>query len=139
LNYGLAVEGLVRHHKIDPLDFNTKVDDALPLEDLLSLDVDLRKLLQDMDKSKVKLWLFTNAYINHGKRVIRILDIEDQFEGITYCDYATSPICCKPHEDMFTKAMKEASVENGKKCYFVGVYQAVLNHLLLPYQLTRFR
>ena len=24
--YGLAIEGLVRHHQIDPLDYNAKVD-----------------------------------------------------------------------------------------------------------------
>ncbi len=29
-NYGLAIEGLVRHHQIDPLEYNAKVDDALP-------------------------------------------------------------------------------------------------------------
>jgi pyrimidine and pyridine-specific 5'-nucleotidase len=28
--YGLAIEGLVRHHKIDPLEYNRQVDDALP-------------------------------------------------------------------------------------------------------------
>lgn len=25
-NYGLAIEGLVRHHEIDPLEYNSKVD-----------------------------------------------------------------------------------------------------------------
>src|ERR1700710_496847 len=69
--YGLAIEGLVRHHKIDPLEYNRQVDDAIPLETILSPDPDLRKLLVDMNKSKVKLWLFTNAYVTHGKRVVR--------------------------------------------------------------------
>lgn len=121
--YGLAIEGLVRHHKIDPLEYNEKVDDALPLEDILFPDPELRKLLEDMDKSKVKLWLFTNAYVNHGKKVVRLLGINDLFEGITYCDYAVEPILCKPHKDMFAKAMKEAGVRNVKDCYFVGGYQ----------------
>jgi pyrimidine and pyridine-specific 5'-nucleotidase len=118
--YGLAIEGLVRHHKIDPLEYNEKVDDALPLEDILSPDHELRKLLEDMDKSKVKLWLFTNAYVNHGKKVVRLLGIDDLFEGITYCDYAVAPILCKPNKDMFAKAMKEAGVQETKNCYFVG-------------------
>ena len=30
-DYGLALDGLIRHHKIDPMDYNQKVDDALPL------------------------------------------------------------------------------------------------------------
>src|SRR5437763_16819832 len=80
--YGLAIEGLVCHHKIDPLDYNRQVDDALPLEDILHPDPQLRRLLLDMDRTKVKLWLFTNAYINHAKRVVKLLGVEDCFEGI---------------------------------------------------------
>lgn len=121
-SYGLAIEGLVRHHKIDPLDYNRVVDDSLPLESILSPDPDLRALLEDIDKSKVKLWLFTNAYINHGKRVVRLLGVEDQFEGLTFCDYAAQPMLCKPHPDMFAKAMREAGVSDIRKCYFVGRY-----------------
>ncbi|KAH8804778.1 Haloacid dehalogenase-like hydrolase-domain-containing protein [Xylogone sp. PMI_703] len=117
--YGLAIEGLVRHHKIDPLEYNTKVDDALPLESIITPDPHLRKLLEDIDKSKVKLWLFTNAYVNHGKRVVRLLGVDDLFEGMTYCDYGAPTLICKPHEAMFSKAMAEAGVEDTKKCYFV--------------------
>ena len=80
--YGLAIEGLVRHHKIDPLEYNTLVDDALPLEDIIHPDPRLRKLLQDFDRSKVRLWLFTNAYVNHGKRVVRLLGVDDLFDGV---------------------------------------------------------
>lgn len=119
-NYGLAIEGLVRHHKIDPMEYNRQVDDALPLDDIIIPDPELRKLLEDIDKSKVKLWLFTNAYSTHGKRVVRLLGIEDLFEGLTFCDYAKRPFLCKPHADMFAKAMKEADVKEMKDCYFVG-------------------
>ncbi|KAK8079923.1 pyrimidine 5'-nucleotidase [Apiospora hydei] len=118
-NYGLAIEGLVRHHQIDPLEYNAKVDDALPLEGIIKPNPQLRKLLEDIDKTKVKTWLFTNAYVNHGRRVIRLLGIEDMFEGLTYCDYAATRILCKPHPDMFAKAMKEARVERPENCYFV--------------------
>ncbi len=118
--YGLAIEGLVRHHKIDPLEYNRQVDDALPLESIIFPDPQLRKLLQDIDKSKVKLWLFTNAYITHGRRVVRLLDVEDLFEGITYCDYSAERLLCKPHPDMFAKAMREAGVDDVKDCFFVG-------------------
>ncbi|KAJ9131556.1 Pyrimidine nucleotidase [Pleurostoma richardsiae] len=117
--YGLAIEGLVRHHKIDPLEYNSKVDDALPLEGVIKPNPQLRRLLEDIDRSKVRLWLFTNAYITHGRRVVRLLEIEDLFEGITYCDYAKVPFVCKPQEDSFAKAMKEAGVDNVKDCFFV--------------------
>ncbi|KAI9825057.1 MAG: hypothetical protein M1832_001376 [Thelocarpon impressellum] len=118
--YGLAIEGLVRHHEIDPLEYNRLVDDALPLEQVLQPDRQLRQLLEDIDRSKVRLWLFTNAYINHGRRVVRLLGVDDLFEGITYCDYGAERLVCKPHVEMFEKAQREAGVESAGDCYFVG-------------------
>jgi|SRR5579862_8872624 len=79
--YGLALEGLVRNYKIDPLEYNALVDDALALEDIIHPDPQLRRLLQDLDRGKVRLWLFTNAYINHGKRVVKLLGVDDLFDG----------------------------------------------------------
>lgn len=119
-DYGLAIEGLVRHHKVDPLEYNAKVDDALPLEDIIKPNPQLRKLLEDLDRTKVKPWLFTNAYINHGRRVVKLLGIEDLFEGITYCDYGAEKLLCKPEKAMFAKAMEQAGVQDVSQCYFVG-------------------
>ena len=119
-DYGLAIEGLVRHHKINPLEYNEKVDDALPLDDIIKPNPELRSLLEDIDRSKVKLWLFTNAYITHGKRVVRLLGIEDLFDGITYCDYSAKRLLCKPTPAMYDKAMREAGMTNPADCYFVG-------------------
>jgi pyrimidine and pyridine-specific 5'-nucleotidase len=129
--YGLAIEGLVRHHKIDPLEYNRQVDDALPLESIIFPDPELRKLLQDLDTTKVKLWLFTNAYVSHGQRVVRLLGVDDLFEGMTFCDYAQETMICKPHTKMFEKAMTEAGVKDFGDCYFVGVYHLMLYNLNL--------
>ncbi|KAF4455578.1 pyrimidine 5'-nucleotidase [Fusarium austroafricanum] len=117
--YGQAIEGLVRHHQIDALEYNAKVDDALPLDELIKPNPQLRQFLQDIDTSKVRLWLLTNAYVNHGKRVVRLLGVEDLFEGLTYCDYSKIPFVCKPQKDMYLKAMKEAGVSDLSKCFFV--------------------
>lgn len=142
LTYGLAIEGLVRHHRVDPLEYNALVDDALPLETVLEPDVELRKLLEDVDRSKVRLWLFTNAYVNHARRVVRLLGLDQKvgegvegelFEGLTYCDYGAATrvsketgemegFSCKPHRKMFDKAMREAGVEEMGKCYFIGMF-----------------
>ena len=120
-NYGLAIEGLVRHHQIDPLEYNSKVDDALPLEGVIKPNQELKDLLADIDRSKVKLWLFTNAYVNHAKRVISLLELEGVFEGITYCDYSSMPLVCKPHAEAFARAMKQAGVDKVEDCFFVGM------------------
>lgn len=119
-DYGLAIEGLVRHHKVDPLEYNRQVDDALPLDEVIKPNSQLRKLLQDIDTSRVRLWLFTNAYITHGKRVVKLLGVDDLFEGITYCDYGAEKLLCKPLPEMFAKAMREAGISRPASCYFVG-------------------
>ncbi|KAI9828258.1 MAG: hypothetical protein M1826_006084 [Phylliscum demangeonii] len=117
--YGLAIEGLVRHHKLDPLEYNRQVDDALPLEEVLAADPGLRRLLMDVDRSKVRLWLLTNAYVTHAKRVVKLLGVDDLFEGMTYCDYGADRIICKPYEEMFRKAEAEARAPSSEACFFV--------------------
>ncbi|TKA24873.1 hypothetical protein B0A50_06602 [Salinomyces thailandicus] len=119
-DYGLAIEGLVRHHKVDPMEYNEKVDDALPLDEIIKPNPKLRKLIQDIDREQVKLWLFTNAYKTHGERVVKLLGIEHLFEGMTYCDYAAETnLLCKPRPEMYAKAMRDAGVEDVERCYFV--------------------
>ena len=118
-DYGLAIEGLARHHKIAPLDFNREVDDAIPLDDILFPDRKLRNLLEQFDPRKVKLWLFTNAYVTHGQRVVKLLGVGDLFEGMTYCDYGAVPLVPKPLPEMFEKAEREAGVSKAEQCYFV--------------------
>ena len=129
-DYGLAIEGLVRHHKVDALEYNRKVDDALPLDGLITPDPQLRKLLEDIDRSKVKLWLFTNAHVTHGERVVRLLGIDDMFEGITYCDYSQPRIICKPHAAMYDKAEAEANITSVEECYFVGMSRSSIGSVL---------
>lgn len=119
--YGLAIEGLTRFHKIDPLVFNREVDDALPLETILGPDAELYNLLEDFDTSKAKPWLFTNAHVNHGKRVVKLLGIDHFFEGITFCDYSAPKLICKPQPEMFAKAEREANAPSSSQFYFVGM------------------
>ena len=120
-DYGLAIEGLARYHKIDPLEFNREVDDALPLDEILSPDPELRTIIEGFDKKKVKLWLFTNAYITHATRVIKLLGLEGCFEGVTYCDYGAKTLVPKPRAAMFEKAEREAKAPSAGQCYFVGM------------------
>lgn len=57
---------------VDPLDFDEKCDASLPLETMLSPDPRIRKLLEDIDRSKCRVWALTNAYrtvrlTSHGR------------------------------------------------------------------------
>ena len=125
--YGLAIEGLVRHHKVDPLEYNRKVDDALPLDGVITPDPQLRQLLEDIDRSKVRPWLFTNAHFTHGKRIVKLLGVDDLFEGIIYCDYTQEFLVCKPHPEMYALAESQAGVNSAEDCFFVG--QSCYHHL----------
>lgn len=119
--YGLAIEGLVRHRQIDALEYNKVVDDALPLDRILHPNPELRKFLIRMRQAgKIsKLWLFTNAYRNHGIRVAHLLGVGDLFDGLTFCDYSQIPMICKPMRGAFDNALKAAGVTNPANAYFI--------------------
>lgn len=118
--YGIALDGLLRHHSIDIDEYNRLVDDSLPLDKILHRDQPLREMLQRIDRTKVtKLWLFTNAYKTHGERVVKLIGVDDLFDGLTYCDYYHQPLHCKPKPEAFEKAMEQAGVTDKSKCWFV--------------------
>lgn len=41
------------------------------------------------------------AAIQHAQRVLRILGVEDQIEGLVYCDYSLPNFACKPEPEFF--------------------------------------
>jgi pyrimidine 5'-nucleotidase len=90
--YGDALEGLMRHYNIgiphetlvlmaEPLEYNREVDEKLDWTAVLKPSPALAELLSSIDMTKVKLWILTNAYITHAKRVLKLLGIERFFEG----------------------------------------------------------
>ncbi|SCU86526.1 LAMI_0D02476g1_1 [Lachancea mirantina] len=120
--YGLAIRGLVMHHEINALEYNRMVDDALPLQDILKPNLELRSMLKRLKSSQKvdKLWLFTNAYKSHGLRCVRLMGIADLFDGITYCDYAqTDTLICKPDPTAFEKAKRESGLGSYSNAWFV--------------------
>lgn len=117
--FGSTIEGLIRNHDVDPMIFNEQVDDALPLEDLLDEDIKLQRMLARFDRTKVKLWLLTNAHVTHARRVVRILGVERYFEGITFCDYASGKLVLKPSQKMYAAAERDAGLDDVRQCFFV--------------------
>lgn len=47
----------------DTIDYDSRCDGSLPLENLLKPDAYVRQLLQAIDRSKVRVWALTNAYV----------------------------------------------------------------------------
>lgn len=119
--YGLAIEGLVKKHQINALEYNKVVDDALPLDRILVPNPHLRNMLKQMKLCGhiKRLWLFTNAYKNHGLRVIRLLGLGDLFDGMTFCDYSHTPMTCKPMKQSFDKALADAGVTDPNNAYYI--------------------
>ncbi|KAJ1719374.1 suppressor of deletion of TFIIS [Coemansia erecta] len=115
-DYGLTVRGLMEHHGVDPCEFAEKVDGALPLESVIKPDPKLRELLLAVTARR---WAFTNAGIDHARRVLRCLAVDDLFEGITYCDYTDPDFPCKPEPRAYERAMREAGVSDPQMCFFV--------------------
>ncbi|KAH7105406.1 pyrimidine 5-nucleotidase [Auriculariales sp. MPI-PUGE-AT-0066] len=117
--YGLAIRGLMKHHGIDGLVFDRACDQTLPLEEALRPDPAIRKLLEDIDRSKARVWALTNAYSIHANRVLNILNLRDLVEDIVFCDYTMSPFPCKPELEFYQEAMQRAGVTDPSRCLFV--------------------
>ncbi|KAF9008980.1 Haloacid dehalogenase-like hydrolase-domain-containing protein [Cyathus striatus] len=117
--YGLALRGLKKHHDVDVLDFDRKCDGSLPLEDMIKYDPAVRKLFQDIDRSKARVWALTNAFKPHAQRVLKILQIEDLIDGLVYCDYRIDNFVCKPEHEFYHMAMEQANISDPTKCYFI--------------------
>lgn len=111
--YGLAIEGLVRNHQVDALEYNSQVDDALDLSSVLRYDPKLRELLIRIKQSGQfdMFWLVTNAYRNHAVRVVSLLGLGDLFDGLTFCDYGQFPIVCKPMDEFYFRCLQTINVD----------------------------
>lgn len=111
--YGLALEGLVRNHQVDALEYNSKVDDSLDLRGVLKYDAALREMLLRIRESGEfdVFWLVTNAYKNHALRVVSFLGLGDLFDGLTYCDYSRFPIVCKPMPEFYYRTLETVQVD----------------------------
>ena len=77
-NYGATLQGLIRHHNIDPesyLDYVHDVDVTTRIKPDPALRDSLAKL-------KPPCYIFTNGSHQHAERVTQALGIADQFAGI---------------------------------------------------------
>jgi putative hydrolase of the HAD superfamily len=133
--YGTTLRGLQRHHGVDADDYLKFVHD-LPLEKYLKPDKALKDLLASLPQRK---FIFTNADIDHARRVLAVLGIKDCMDGIV--DLRAMDFYCKPEIEAYQKALAIASVEDARQCvYFddipanlgpareMGLYTVLVGH-----------
>lgn len=76
--YGVTLQGLIRHHGVDPEDYLFYVHDV-DVSSKLSADTVLRRTLKELPHRKV---VFTNGSTCHAGRVLGALGIDDIFEEV---------------------------------------------------------
>ena len=76
--YGVTLQGLIRHHAVDPEDYLHYVHDV-DVASRLSPDPQLREMLGALPQRKA---VFTNGSSCHAERVLDTLGIADRFERV---------------------------------------------------------
>ncbi len=76
--YGVTMQGLMRHHRVDPEDYLSYVHD-IDLDGLLRPDPKLRQALQSLSLRRA---VFTNSSQGHSERVLNALGLNGAFEEI---------------------------------------------------------
>ncbi len=108
--YGTTLRGLQAHFDIDADDYLAFVHD-LPLEKYIQPDPALRMLLLSLPQRR---WIFTNSDSNHTHRVLKILGVEDCFNGII--DIHAIGFACKPDQVAYQKALSVARDDDTSRC-----------------------
>ena len=111
--YGTTLRGLQERHHVDVEDFLAFVHD-LPLKDYLTPNPLQRDILASLPSRKL---IFTNADVNHARRVLAALQLDDIFDTIVDVN-AVSPYC-KPMPESFAIAQELANEPDPRKCVMI--------------------
>ena len=111
--YGTTLRGLQERHNVDKDDFLAFVHD-LPLSDFLTPNPNLRDVIASLPTRNL---IFTNADVNHARRVLTALQLEDLFTAIVDVN-AVAPYC-KPMPESFAIAMDLADEPDPRKCVMI--------------------
>jgi putative hydrolase of the HAD superfamily len=93
--YGVTLQGLIRHHGVDPEAYLHYVHDV-DIRAQLGPDPELREMLVALPQRKA---VFTNGSTCHAERVLEALGIADQFE--TVYDIRVANYLPKPYPEPY--------------------------------------
>ncbi len=99
--YGVTLQGLIRHHAVDPEDYLHYVHD-IDVTSRLTPDLPLREVLNKLPQRKA---VFTNGSVCHADRVLSALGIEDMFEKIY--DIRVAAYQPKPYPEPYHAVLEE--------------------------------
>jgi pyrimidine 5'-nucleotidase len=99
VSYGTTLRGLQKHHDVDADAYLAYVHD-IPLDQYLEPDPELHDLLIHLLQKK---YIFTNADEAHALRTLKVIGIQDCFDGII--DVRALMYHCKPEPESYRIAL----------------------------------
>jgi putative hydrolase of the HAD superfamily len=111
-HYGTALQGLMREHQIDPIDYLNFVHDLNP-RDFFGASPPLSRMLEAISLPKI---IFTNADQGHSQRVLETLQVRPHFELII--DIQALNYRSKPNPLAYQQVL-EILAASGESCIMV--------------------
>lgn len=111
-DYGATLQGLIRHHGIDPEDYLDYVH-AVDVASRLSLDLELQQVLKSL---RLPSYVFTNGSRCHADRVVTALGLDGIFTDVF--DIRIAAYQPKPNPDPYRQVLDELSL-SGDQCIMV--------------------
>jgi len=111
-DYGVTLQGLIRHHGVDPEDYLEYVHDV-DVASRIFPDLHLRRQLSTLPVPKA---IFTNGSRSHAGRVLHHLGIADQFVDIF--DIRVANYLPKPFRDPYLNVLDHMGL-SGPDCTMV--------------------
>lgn len=116
--YGTTLQGLKRLYQVDDEQYLKYVHD-IDLSQYLVNDGQISKLLDSLPQRKI---IFTNSDENHASKVLRFLEIEEQFEMII--DVTKLDPYVKPQKGSFQRALELTGLRSANSCVFIDDFQS---------------
>jgi len=111
--YGTTLRGLQTRHQVDKEDFLAYVHEV-PIENYLTPNPTQREIIASLPGRKL---IFTNADVNHARRVLAAIQLDGLFEQIIDIN-AVAPYC-KPMPESFAIAQELADEPDPRKCVMI--------------------
>jgi len=111
--HGTTMRGLQKLYRIDEKEYLQFVHNV-PVTEMLKPNLGLKSFLQTLSLPK---YIFTNADANHARRVLRALQLEDNFLGII--DILAMDPYCKPDYPAFQSALTISGVLDPRNCILI--------------------